>query len=202
MTVHYTSQESTTKQETIIPLLVSLLQRDVIKSLTLTEPWAELIAIGAKKLETRSWPTEYRGPLAIHSSLKFPVQAEELCDEEPFYTTLTENGFQKHLLSGRKTRNAWKFPTGHVVAVVWLEDVYRLPPVIFHEQLPLEPELSFGNFAPGRFVWSLPMMYRPLAPIKATGAYGLWDWQPPVSFWDEVQSRLDDERRKERRQDA
>ncbi len=196
MVLQHTSQKSIT-QETISPLLVSLLQRDTLKCLTLTDPWAELIALGAKKLETRSWPTEYRGPLAIHASSTFPVDAEELCDEEPFAMTLLAGGFQKSPLPGRRTRNAWKFPLGHIVAITWLEDVYRLPPLLFHEQLPKEPELSFGNFAPGRFVWSLPMVYRPFSPMRATGAYGLWDWQPPVHFWNEVQAQLDAERKRE-----
>ena len=38
-----------------------------MKALTLYQPWATLVAIGAKKIETRSWSTPYRGPLAIHA---------------------------------------------------------------------------------------------------------------------------------------
>ena len=195
MIMQQTSQQSTTHEEVITPLLVSLLQRDTVKCLTLTDPWAELIALGVKKLETRSWPTDYRGPLAIHVSSTFPAEAEELCDEEPFTTALYDGGFQKHQLSGRRTRNAWKFPLGCVVAVAWLEDVYQLPSLLFHEQLPTEPELSFGNYAPGRFVWSLPMVYKPSSPIRASGTLGLWDWEPPIHFWNEVQTRLDEERK-------
>lgn len=37
-------------------------------ALTLRQPWASLVAIGVKQVETRSWTTAYRGPLAIHSS--------------------------------------------------------------------------------------------------------------------------------------
>ena len=37
------------------------------RALTLHQPWASLIAIGAKTMETRSWSTSYRGPLAIHA---------------------------------------------------------------------------------------------------------------------------------------
>lgn len=44
-----------------------------MKALTVTEPWATLIAIGAKRIETRSWPTEYRGPVAIHSRARGPI---------------------------------------------------------------------------------------------------------------------------------
>jgi hypothetical protein len=43
-----------------------------MKALTLTQPWATLVAIGAKTIETRSWPTSYRGPLAIHAAKGYP----------------------------------------------------------------------------------------------------------------------------------
>jgi hypothetical protein len=35
-----------------------------MKMLTLHQPWASLIAVGAKTIETRPWSTDYRGPLA------------------------------------------------------------------------------------------------------------------------------------------
>jgi hypothetical protein len=42
-----------------------------VKVLTLHQPWASLIAVGVKTIETRSWSTQYRGPLAIHAGAKF-----------------------------------------------------------------------------------------------------------------------------------
>jgi activating signal cointegrator 1 len=39
-----------------------------MKALTLHQPYATLIALGIKTIETRSWRTKYRGPLAIHAS--------------------------------------------------------------------------------------------------------------------------------------
>lgn len=35
-----------------------------MKALTLTQPWATLVAIQAKRIETRSWGTDYRGWIA------------------------------------------------------------------------------------------------------------------------------------------
>lgn len=43
-----------------------------MKALTLWQPWASLIALGVKTIETRSWSTSYRGPLAIHAAAKRP----------------------------------------------------------------------------------------------------------------------------------
>ncbi len=39
-----------------------------MKALSLLQPWATLVVIGVKQIETRSWSTAYRGPLLIHAS--------------------------------------------------------------------------------------------------------------------------------------
>lgn len=44
-----------------------------LRAITLWEPWASLIASGVKTIETRSWATKYRGPLAIHAAAR-PVR--------------------------------------------------------------------------------------------------------------------------------
>ena len=38
-----------------------------MKALTICQPYAHLIMIGEKRVENRTWPTRYRGPLAIHA---------------------------------------------------------------------------------------------------------------------------------------
>ena len=40
----------------------------VYKALSIKQPWANLIAVGQKTIETRRWATDYRGPLLIVSS--------------------------------------------------------------------------------------------------------------------------------------
>ena len=44
-----------------------------MKFLTIRQPWASLIAVGAKTIETRPFSTTYRGPLAIHAGKAEPV---------------------------------------------------------------------------------------------------------------------------------
>jgi hypothetical protein len=39
-----------------------------IRCISLIEPWASLVALGHKRIETRGWATAYRGPLGIHAS--------------------------------------------------------------------------------------------------------------------------------------
>jgi hypothetical protein len=41
-----------------------------MKALTIKQPWATLIMRHGKDVENRSWPTKFRGHVAIHSSSK------------------------------------------------------------------------------------------------------------------------------------
>lgn len=41
--------------------------RAPMKAITICQPYAELIARGEKRIENRTWPTSYRGPIAIHA---------------------------------------------------------------------------------------------------------------------------------------
>lgn len=38
-----------------------------MKALTICQPYAHLIVTGKKRVENRTWPTRYRGPLVIHA---------------------------------------------------------------------------------------------------------------------------------------
>lgn len=49
-----------------------------MKFLTLHQPLASLIAVGAKTIETRPFSTQYRGPLAIHAGKAEPAPGDEV----------------------------------------------------------------------------------------------------------------------------
>lgn len=159
-----------------------------MKALTLTQPWATLVAIGAKKIETRSWYTDYRGPLAIHAAKKFPEDAQHLCFHEPFRQFLVERYTLMH--QGEIYFGRHRFPLGCVVATCELvfcqqipsKSVYYFIPeggIGYYELPPAEPELSFGNYKPGRFAWILGNVKPLPEPIPAKGALGLWEWSQP-----------------------
>jgi hypothetical protein len=42
-----------------------------MKALSIRQPWAHLIAHGVKRIENRSWQTDYRGPLLIHAGARW-----------------------------------------------------------------------------------------------------------------------------------
>lgn len=48
-----------------------------MKVITVRQPWADLLAMGIKKVEFRSWRTHYRGRLAIHAGQTVDVAARE-----------------------------------------------------------------------------------------------------------------------------
>ena len=131
-----------------------------MKALTLWEPWASLIAAGAKIHETRTWPTPYRGPLAIHAG-KRCVTPEDDMDPE------------LERLCVRVLGATWATtrPAGAIVAIAELVDCVRTQGVV-----TTEPDRIAGNFAPGRYAWRLANV-RPLPkPVTVRGAQGLWEW--------------------------
>lgn len=147
-----------------------------MKAITLTQPWATLVAIGAKRIETRGWSTSYRGPLAIHAGKGLgPVGGKKglmsLCRSEPFRSVLLAAG-----ILGTPA-----LPLGAIVATCELVAVVETAWFTTHDYWPAYPltdqERAFGDYTPGRFAWLLADV-KPLPdPIPAKGALGLWDWQ-------------------------
>lgn len=155
-----------------------------MKALTLTQPWATLVALGAKHVETRSWETLYRGPLAIHAAKGFPRDCKELCRDDPFFTKLIVAGYE---MGGRNDSSDepddWpevdvdRLPRGMVVATCHLVDCRRITPMRLDIPVPdASEEFAFGDYTPGRFAWVLGDIIRLPEPIPAKGALGLWDW--------------------------
>lgn len=146
-----------------------------MKGLSLTQPWATLVAVGAKRIETRSWGTAYRGPVAIHASKGFPGWAVDLVHTEPFMSALLP--FHAREWHGPPCI-AWEtLPTGRIVAVADLVDVRAMTqdtwPSLF-EAHAQEHEYAFGHYERGRYAWLLNNVRRLPEPVPCRGALGLW----------------------------
>ena len=154
-----------------------------MKALTLTQPWASLVAIGAKRIETRSWGTSYRGELAIHAAKGFPKWARAFTTEPVCYEAVA--------LLGYKTRHWFPaYPVGAVIATCKVIDCVRmremsygldgLPVGIiggYTDMLADRPmEREFGDYSVGRYAWILSGVKCLDRPIPATGALGRWNW--------------------------
>jgi activating signal cointegrator 1 len=136
-----------------------------LKAISLYQPWASLVALGLKRVETRSWSTTYRGPLLIHAAERWDadqIAVRDLADRD-----LVDHGYVE------LPRN---LPLGRVLAVCRLTGCSQV------RQGSLTPEgiglssleMAFGDYRPGRFGWSLEDV-RPLAePVPWRGMQGLW----------------------------
>jgi len=156
-----------------------------VKALSLSQPWASLITCGAKRIETRSWGTDYRGPLAIHAAKGFSGYAREFCYARMVGKAL---GWPE---SGSDLKSRIKaLPIGAVIATTRLVDclpmeAYVCLPGVFDQYPDLDTpaERAFGNFdvfdssnGRRRWAWILEDV-RPMLPEPATGERGLWEWQ-------------------------
>jgi activating signal cointegrator 1 len=174
-----------------------------MKAITLTQPWATLVAIGAKCIETRSWATAYRGRLAIHAAKGLgPVGGKrgltELCGTEPFCSVLNVYGRSQTWKDLADMVARPLLPQGAIVAICELTAVWRIPatPRHFprgvaddhpHASYPvvLPPfrdtaERAFGDYTPGRYAWILSDVKALYAPIATKGALGLWEWDGTI----------------------
>jgi hypothetical protein len=172
--------------------------------LTLTAPWGTLIAVAAthptlgKHWETRSWaPRNLRGPLrfAVHQGKNLgPVGGklglQGICADEPFRAALDSALYEERRDAQDNAYPTWdvaRLPLGRIVAVATLADVGRacwgydglrqVPAVRWPdgkiENVP-QPELSFGDYTPGRRIWRLTEIVALPEPVEARGKQGLW----------------------------
>lgn len=132
-----------------------------MRALSLWDPWASLVAIEAKRYETRSWATSYRGPIAIHSTKKFDEEDRSICLCEPFRSALVAGGIDTPEQLPRMAIIA----VGRLVGIARAED----------ERASLsEQERAFGDYSDGRFAWAFADVRRLPEPIPCSGLQGLW----------------------------
>ncbi len=136
-----------------------------MKALSLWQPYASLIAVGAKQYETRSWSTSYRGPLVIHAAKRWTIDEQAICAYPPFCTVLAQNGI-----------SARQMPLGAALCVANLTDIVPVE-AVRHKIGVLEH--AFGDYEDGRFAWKLVNVRRFFKPVPMRGAQGLFD--APIS---------------------
>jgi hypothetical protein len=132
-----------------------------VKVLSLTQPWATLMALDAKKIETRSWTTSHRGPIAIAASVSFPADCQRICLIEPYRSCLLAGGY----------KGPSDLPRGAILAVVDLIDVLPTQLIVRHGISAQERE--FGDYNPFRFGWLTRNVRRLPRPLAFKGGQGL-----------------------------
>lgn len=130
-----------------------------MRGLSLTQPWAQLVADGRKGWETRGWTTGYRGLVAIHATGRMTADDVEFAVEQGY--------------------NPRALPLGAIVAVARIAGVLEASVAerTIRDTMPeadAERELAVGDFSPGRYAWELADV-RAVPAIPIRGALGLWD---------------------------
>jgi len=104
------------------------------KAISLWEPWASLMAMGIKTIETRHWATKYRGDLIICSAKK-DIGVKALSS--------LLNSFPKQV-SQQLIHN---LSYGKALCKVTVTDCKLTQNITDQEQFP------YGNFEPNRYGW-------------------------------------------------
>lgn len=164
-----------------------------MKTLTVWQPWASLIAIGAKPYEFRSWkpPAGVVGQrIAIHAGARPVKQAEvrdllsRLADTQkppclhadealPLLRALRD-GFDHRPMFDEG--EPFTVPLSHVLCTAVVGPGKR------GDECAAEFGFAAGNDSDreGTFNWGWPMLgiEAVVPPVPARGAQGLWEWKP------------------------
>lgn len=166
-----------------------------MRLISLVEPWATLMMLLYKRVETRDWSTAYRGPLAIHASKHGMSLQDTLatCLQPTFYNALMNyepfrDRFIHYRIAPRPEdvdKRVMKdcFPNrSKIVCVVDLKDIVLAGSVhaTRHREMFTSTELAFGNYdavdkesGNGRQAWVTEYMFRLPEPIAFTSKQGL-----------------------------
>ena len=145
-----------------------------IPALTLHQPWATLIALGIKTIETRSWPP----PRAIIGR-RLAIHAGRAIDPNPAAVVAA---LRAHYGQG------WPgaIPKGAVVACATVKAARqvagadaRRPRYVRTKEGPVLPVDPYGDFSVGRWLWLLDDVAPLEPPAPASGRQRIWYWTPP-----------------------
>jgi hypothetical protein len=148
-----------------------------MKVISLLQPWATLVVMGAKKIETRSWNTKYRGEILIHASAgkkKIGRDAAELA---------SKLGIKKPAFDD--------LPFGAIIGKVDLSDTaptWQISDYLQNYHSPLtrfrewniddwEKEIPFGDYALNRYGWLLKNAIQFAKPIPCKGSLSIWNFE-------------------------
>lgn len=128
-----------------------------MKVISIKEPFATLIASGIKKIETRSWKTNYRGEIFIHASGK------GLAKE--FLT----NDFVLDLIKDMDMNY------GNIICRCKLVDCIYMDEKFLEYIKQNSIEYNVGEYKIGRYAWILEDIEL-INPIPAKGKLNIWNF--------------------------
>ena len=130
-----------------------------MKALSIKEPFASLVSLGIKKIETRSWKTNYRGEIYIHASLtKNKIDNER---KEKLLKLLPDN---------------YKFKEGSIICKCILKDCVYMDHEFIENIKKDKIEYLCGHYEVGRYAWILSDV-KIIDNIRIKGKLGIWNFE-------------------------
>jgi hypothetical protein len=120
------------------------------------------MADGAKRNETRSWSTAYRGDLVICSARRKPTIQETGLDPAEFAEAMR------------------LCPFGFALCVVRLSGCVKITASFANSLTQRERDL--GDYTPGRYAWVTEDLRELAKPVPVVGKRGLFSLRPEESF--------------------
>ena len=125
-----------------------------MKVLTIKEPWATLIIEGYKEYEFRSWKTNYRGRILIHTS-----------------QALEEN------MSERFKEYNLNYKCGYIIGEAYIVDCIKVDKKLNDDLIKLNPLVYGKSNHIELYAWKLENVKKYDKPIACKGKLGLWNYE-------------------------
>ena len=133
-----------------------------MKAITISQPYASLIASGSKWIENRTWPTNYRGALAIHAGKGLQYLDRDELTNYPSGCVIA---------------------VGKLVACVSIEEINRMSHYVDNQDdyIPGTKNITWAKaflheHAEGPWCWILEDV-RKCDHVPVRGAQGLWEYE-------------------------
>lgn len=125
-----------------------------MKALTIKEPWASLIVNGYKEYEFRSWKTNYRGKILIHTGMSM----------------------DKDMISRFKDYNL-KYMSGCIIGEVDLVDCILVDKEFNNKLREINPIVYSQSNHIETYAWKLENIKKYDKVVYTKGKLGLWNYE-------------------------
>jgi hypothetical protein len=127
-----------------------------MKAITICQPYAHLIALFIKRVENRTWPTRYRGPILIHAGM-------------------SRDWLDTHPAIGEEMAFGAVVATANLIDCVHIDDVKAGTFDLVY------PWLKDHEHASGPYCFILADVKRLEQPVPMKGRQGLFDIEWPIA---------------------
>jgi hypothetical protein len=146
-----------------------------VKALPLNQPWATLVATGAKRIETRGYPPRRLG---LHVGQRIAIYATKGLGPEQTAAEFVErcgSAYFRQALAAAAILTPADLPRGAIVCTCRIAAAEQMTPTFI--AAVRDPERAFGKYEPGRWAWTLVDIDRLEPPIPATTRHqGPFNW--------------------------